>query len=61
VQITTYNQFLYPFINLHSHRKPQQENELVVRNAFVTAQEKLAHISYPISSAFTLGLFQVTI
>jgi len=49
VQITTYNQFLYPFINLHSHRKPQQENELVVRNAFVTAQEKLAHISYPIS------------
>jgi len=40
---------LYPFINLHSHRKPQLENEVVVRNAFVTAQEKLDHISYPIS------------
>jgi TatD DNase family protein len=39
----------HPFINLHSHRKPQLENELVVRNAFVTSQEKLSHISYPIS------------
>ena len=32
---------LYPFINLHSHRKPQLENEVVVRNAFVNAEEKL--------------------
>jgi TatD DNase family protein len=39
----------HSFINLHSHRKPQLENELVVRNAFVPAQEKLSHISYPIS------------
>lgn len=40
---------LRPFINLHSHRKPLVENELVVRNAFITAYKKLAHISYPIS------------
>ncbi len=39
-----------PFINLHTHRKPQSADELVIRNAFHSFPKvKLAPLPYPVS------------
>ena len=37
------------FINLHTHRKPQLVDELVVRNAFLLPFEKLTQLPYSLS------------
>jgi TatD DNase family protein len=40
-----------PFINLHTHRKPQSAGELAIRNAFhAFPQVKLATLPYPVSA-----------
>jgi TatD DNase family protein len=35
-----------PFINLHTHRKPQTKDEIVVRNAFLKAPDSIDSINY---------------
>ncbi len=35
-----------PFINLHTHRKPQSKDEIVVRNAFLKAPDLIDSINY---------------
>lgn len=35
-----------PFINLHTHRKPQSKDEIAVRNAFLKAPDSIDSINY---------------
>ncbi len=42
---------MHPFINLHSHRKPQSDEEFVIRNAYHFMDEKkLEALSYSVSA-----------
>lgn len=40
---------IYPYINLHTHRKSQLDNEFVVRNAYLLPREKIINLPYSIS------------
>jgi TatD DNase family protein len=61
---------LHPFINLHSHRKPQSDEEIVIRNAYhFMDEEKADALPYSVSAGihpwqlkedFSLQLNQLT-